>query len=250
MSLAPGVQAPELARFGRVITADLADLPALKRACQGIDTVLHLAAAAAPDTPWDTLLQANIVGTYNLFLAAKAAECRRVIYASSIHAISGYPAGRQVHADEPVNPGDLYGVSKCFGEAMARYMALQQDLSSIVLRIGAFQPIEAARQPESISMMDAFVSQRDLTHLIELSIDDESLQFAIIHGLSRNVFNRMDITEAYELLGYCPVDDFAREHPDLSDLELAERLSLHSEQSGQQPGIRHELEDVREGADR
>jgi hypothetical protein len=147
---------------------------------------------------------------------------------------------------DPVNPGDLYGVSKCFGEAMARYMALQQGLSSIVLRIGAFQPLEAARKPESISMMDAFVSQRDLAHLIELCIDDESLQFAILHGLSKNAFNRMDITEAHELVGYRPVDDFTREHPDLSDLELAERLSLHSEQSGQDSGIREDLAEVRQ----
>jgi NAD(P)-dependent dehydrogenase (short-subunit alcohol dehydrogenase family) len=240
----PGDDRPEMGRFGQLVWADLGDRAALAEACRGMDTVLHLAAAAGPETPWETLLEANIVGTYNVFVAAKAADCRRVIYASSIHAISGYPPGRQVQADDPVNPGDLYGVSKCFGEAMARYMAQQQGLSSIVLRIGAFQPLEAARQPESIPMLDAFVSPRDLAHLIELCIDDDTLQFAILQALSDNAFNRMDITEAKELLGYAPVDDFTREHPDLRHLEIAEKLQTHSEQGGQEPGIREELEEL------
>lgn len=246
LMLSPGGDSGTLDGRGEIVEADLSDLNALAGVCRGMDTVVHLAAAADPDTPWDALLQANIIGTYHLFVAAKAAACRRVVFASSIHAISGYAAGRQVQADDPVNPGDLYGVTKCFGEAMARYMAQQQDLSAIVLRIGAFQPLRAARQPESMPMLDAFVSRRDLIHLIELSIDDESLQFAIVHALSANAFNRMDITEARELLGYAPVDDFTREHPELGGLRIAERLQTHSEQGGrQEPGIREELEEAR-----
>src|SRR5207237_718422 len=114
-------------------------------ACAGIDTVLHLAASASPSSTWDVVLNANIVGTYHAFVAAKVARCRRVIYASSIHAVSGYPADVQVHTTDPVNPGDLYGVSKCFGEAMARYMAEQEGLSAIALRIGGFQPASFAK---------------------------------------------------------------------------------------------------------
>ncbi len=98
-----------------------------------------------PIALWKDLLEANIIGTYNVFVAAKAAGVRRVIYASSIHAVSGYPADVQVKTTEPVNPGDIYGVSKCFGEALARYMAEKEGVSAIALRIGAFQPLEAAR---------------------------------------------------------------------------------------------------------
>lgn len=247
MTVQPGEDQSRLSSFGRVMAVDLSDLDGLLEACRGVDTVVHLAAAADPDTPWSTLLPVNIIGTYNLFVAAKAAECRRVIYASSIHAISGYPAGRQVHADDPVNPGDLYGVSKCFGEAMARYMAQQQGLSAIVLRIGAFQSLELARRPENIHLLNAFVSQRDLTQLIARCIDEDQLQFAILHALSNNVFNRMDISEARELVGYAPVDDLAREHPELMELQLAERLDPHSEMRGQAPGIRGELEETEAG---
>ena len=102
-----------------------------------------------PQTLWSrAVLQNNVVGTYHLFAAAKAAGCRRVVYASSIHAVSGHPPDAQVGPDDPVNPGDLYGVSKCFGEALARYMAEQEGLSAIAVRIGAAQPPEWQRDPK------------------------------------------------------------------------------------------------------
>src|SRR5215211_4683915 len=77
-----------LRQFGELVPADLSDLERLKELCAGVDTVLHLAAAAEPESTWEQLLPANIVGTYNMMVAAKHAGCRRLIYASSIHAVS------------------------------------------------------------------------------------------------------------------------------------------------------------------
>src|SRR5438477_6137422 len=172
--------AASLQAYGEVVAGDLGDLDRMKELCRGVDTVVHLAADASPSATWHSLLHANIIGTYHAFVAAKAAGCRRVIYASSIHAVSGYPPDVQVKTNEPVNPGDMYGVTKCFGEALGRYMAEQEGLSVIALRIGAFQPLEAARQEGSIGMLDAFVSQRDLNQLIERCIDVESIRFPIL----------------------------------------------------------------------
>ncbi len=217
-----------LSEYGDVVTADLGDLDSLKHACEGIDTVVHLAGEASPNADWPDLVKANIVGTYNLFVAAKACGCRRVIYASSIHAVSGYPADVQVKSNDPVNPGDLYGVSKCFGEALARYMAEQEGLSSIVIRIGGFQPREAAKGDTGVSMLDAWVSQRDLDQLIRRCIDVESLQFAIFNGLSDNRFKRLDISNARELLGYLPQDDTTQVNQELRPLKLDARVSSHS----------------------
>jgi hypothetical protein len=174
-------------------------------------------------------------------VAAKAAGCRRVIYASSIHAVSGYPVDVQVKTKEPVNPGDLYGVSKCFGEAMGRYMAEQENLSVIAIRIGAFQPAEAARQEKSIFMMDAWVSQRDLTQLIQKCIETKNIRFAIFHGLSDNSFKRLDISDARELVGYKPQDDLTRENPKLKNLKLEDALPAHAQEDGGKSGIREEL---------
>ncbi|MDQ5851127.1 MAG: NAD(P)-dependent oxidoreductase [Chloroflexota bacterium] len=234
--------AEALRSFGEVVAGDLGDLEGMKELCSGIDTVLHLAADPSPSATWQSLLPNNIVGTYHAFVAAKAAGCRRVIFASSIHAVSGYPPDVQVKTSEPVNPGDLYGVTKCFGEAMGRYMAEQEDLSVIALRIGAFQPLERAREESSVSMLDAFVSQRDLNQLIQRCIDVENVKFAILHGLSNNRFKRLDISDARQLVGYDPQDDLTEENPRLKTLNLSETVSAHNLSGDeQQSGIREEL---------
>jgi dTDP-4-dehydrorhamnose reductase len=235
--------APEALRaFGEVVTGELTDLARLKEHCRGIDTVVHMAGEPDAGATWQGLLDANIVGTYNVFVAAKAAGCRRVIHASSIHAVSGYPPDIQVKTSDPVNPGDLYGVSKCFGEALARYMAEQEGLSAITLRIGAFQPLETARREDSVRLMDAFVSHRDLNQLIERCIDVENLQFAIFHGLSEGRFKRLDISDARELVGYDPQDDLTRENPRLKDLRLNETVIAHSLRDGtKESGLRDDL---------
>lgn len=228
--------------FGEVVVGNILDLERMKELCRGIDTVVHLAANAGPSATWDSVISVNITGTYNTFVAAKAAGCRRVIYASSIHAVSGYPSDVQVKTSEPVNPGDLYGVSKCFGEALARYMAEKEGVSAICLRIGAFQPIEAAREAKGIGMLDAWVSQRDLNQLIEKSIDVENLKFAILHGLSDNRFKRLDISDARELVGYRPQDDLTEVNEKLKGLKLNEKVAAHNLTDGQQKsGLRNEL---------
>ncbi len=237
-------EAQQVKAFGDLVEGDITNLEQLKTLFQGVDTVVHLAADPSPSATWQSVRDINITGTYNTYVAAKAAGCRRVIYASSIHAVSGYPADIQVKTSEPVNPGDLYGVSKCFGEAMGRYMAEQEDLSVIAIRIGAFQPIENARKEQSLAMIDAFVSWRDLNQLIQKSIDVENVKFAILHGLSNNRFKRLDISDARELVGYEPQDDATAENPALRDLHLADTVSSHSMQDDSaKSGLREELGD-------
>lgn len=219
--------AKKLSAWGEVVEANLDDRSRLIALCQGMDTVVHLAADPSPDAAWDSLLQANIVGTYNLMSAARVAGVKRVVYASSIHAVSGYPPDVQVKTSEPVNPGDLYGVSKCFGEALGRYFAEQEGMSVIALRIGAFQPLREAADPHNANLLDAFVSRRDMNQLIVRCVDDETLRFAIFHGLSNNRFKRLDLSDARALLGYEPHDDLAAENPQFKHTALAEEPETH-----------------------
>jgi dTDP-4-dehydrorhamnose reductase len=238
----PKDDAGKIEKFGEVVTAELSDLDRLKELFRGVDTVLHLAANASPSAEWQSVRDDNITGAYHTFVAAKAAGCRRVIYASSIHAVSGYPPDVQVKTSEPVNPGDLYGVSKCFGEALARYMAEKEGVSAICLRIGAFQPEENARKESGVKMLDAWVSQRDLNQLIQKCIDVENIKFAILHGLSDNRFKRLDISDARELVGYQPQDDLTEVNVKLKDLNLSEAVSAHNVMDeGQKSGIRNDV---------
>lgn len=224
----PGDEAAgKLAQWGEVMEAELGDRARLIELCQGMDTVVHLAGDPNPNANWDHLLDANIMGTYNLMKAARAAGVRRVVYASSIHAVSGYPPDVQVKTNEPVNPGDLYGVSKCFGEALGRYFAEQEGMSVIALRIGAFQPLNVAAEPDSANLLDAFVSRRDLNQLIVRCVDDRTLQFAIFHGLSNNRYKRLDLSDARALVGYEPRDDLAMENPQFKNTALAGKPETH-----------------------
>ncbi|HEX7010946.1 MAG TPA: NAD(P)-dependent oxidoreductase [Phycisphaeraceae bacterium] len=194
--------------FGRIVTADLADLDHLKTLLAGQDTVVHLAADPRVDAPWDSVLANNIIGTYHLYEAARHAGCRRVIFASTIHAVEAYPPSLQIQPDHPVNPDSLYGVSKCFGEALGRYMSTQHGLSVIAIRIGHFRPPhKMPTDPAKRNTAVDYVSSRDLIQLIQRCIDDETLRFAIVHGLSHNRFNRLSIQETCDLLGYAPQDD-------------------------------------------
>jgi UDP-glucose 4-epimerase len=234
-------QAEAIRSFGEIVQGDLSDLDAMKSFCAGIDTVVHMAGNPDAAATWKPLLDTNIIGTYNTMVAAKAAGCRRLIFASSIHAVSGYPREVQVKTSEPPNPGDLYGVTKAFGEALGRYMAEQEGLSVIALRIGGFQTVENAMKESSISMADAWVTDRDLNQLIQRCIDNESLRFAIFHGLSNNAFNRLDISDARELVGYEPQDDCFALNPKLGPLNMANIVYKHSVDRPERSGIRDDL---------
>jgi nucleoside-diphosphate-sugar epimerase len=190
---------------------DLVERDACERACEQIDTVVHLAADANPAAPfYESLLDNNIKATYNLFSAAKEHGCRRVIFASSAWVMGGYAPDVQLPPDAPTRPVNLYGVSKCFGEAIAAYFAQAEGLSSIVVRIGAYDDGDAdnwLRRSPSMRELSTYVSARDLHQLLIRCIEAPPIGFAIVHGLSENRFKRLDLTATRDLVGYAPQDD-------------------------------------------
>ncbi|MFI9383708.1 NAD-dependent epimerase/dehydratase family protein [Kutzneria sp. NPDC052558] len=182
------------------VPADLVDGEALARACEDVDTVVHLGADPRLDADWDSLLPNNIIGSRNLFAAAAEAGCRRVVFASSVHAVSGYPAGKQISADDHVNPGNLYGVTKAFGEALGRYYAEQRGLSVIALRIGAFHT--EGTQPDPQPYNDFLhLAETDLYRIIVRAIEVRGVRFAVVNAISDQVGGRLDMTATRELLG-------------------------------------------------
>src|SRR5215472_2577002 len=133
-----------LAQGHEVYRLEVADLESCQHACQGIDTVVHLAADANPTADFtSSLLPNNILGTYNIFRAARDQGCRRVIFASSGQVVLGYPSDVQLQPESPIRPINMYGVSKSFGEAVAAYFAFAEGLSSIAMRIGAYDSSRA-----------------------------------------------------------------------------------------------------------
>lgn len=187
---------------------DVADLGAMREICQGIDTVVHLAANPNFQATWDELYQGNIAGAYSIFQAAHEAGCRRLIFAGSGHAVYGYPEEVQVHPDMPPRPLNLYGVSKVWGEALGRYYADQKGLSTICLRLGWVLDAENMQLGPKNKNLSIVLTYADMGQMFARCIDaPDELRFAIFNAVSDNRWKRLDISQAREVLGYAPQDD-------------------------------------------
>jgi uronate dehydrogenase len=205
------------------IPADLTDLAAVERAMQGIDCVVHLGGVPREDA-WEPILQSNIVGTYNVFEAARKHGVQRVVYASSNHVIGFYRAGRAVGTDEPVRPDSRYGVSKAFGEALARLYVDKYAMSLACLRIGSFR-----ERPQSARQLATWVSPRDLTQLVRRCIDAPKYGFLVLYGVSNNTRSRWKNPHA-ALVGYAPQDnaeDYAAEFGDATTGNGSPEAAFH-----------------------
>src|SRR3974390_3729215 len=129
------------------IRADLNDYSQVEKIVDGIDGIIQLGGISV-EAPWDTILNANIVGCYNLFEAAHRAGVKRVVFASSNHAIGFYPRSQRIGVDVRVRPDSRYGVSKAFGEALGSLYADKHGLRVTCLRIGNILDAPAdARRP-------------------------------------------------------------------------------------------------------
>src|SRR5258707_11240541 len=111
-----------------------------------IECGVHLAGASV-ESPWDRVLPLNIEGCYKTFEAARRQGVKRVIFASSNHAVGFHRRERFIDNTVLPRPDTRYGVSKVFGEAVGRLYAHKYGLSVACLRIGPFRtpdrPIEA-----------------------------------------------------------------------------------------------------------
>ncbi|WP_335870822.1 NAD-dependent epimerase/dehydratase family protein [Bacillus sp. 2205SS5-2] len=192
-----------------VIPLNVSDLNACQEALKGIDIVIHLAGDPSPDADfYQSLLENNIKGTYNIFRASKDNSVSKVIFASSAQTIENYPLDYQIHPFSPVRPKNMYGVSKCFGEAVAAYFAYTEGLQSIAIRIGAYDDYKEGLDNLSARDMSAYLSPRDFNDLLLQSLAATDLSpFSILHGVSNNRFKRLNLEETKGLVGYSPKDD-------------------------------------------
>jgi nucleoside-diphosphate-sugar epimerase len=196
--------------------ADVADYDAIRPAFDGVDAVVHLAAAAAVESSWDDVLRSNIVGTRNVFEAARDAGVPHVVFASSNHVIGGYERDGRPQIFEPDDdrlydehvdprPDSLYGVSKGFGELLGRFYSDTHGLRVICLRIGwvrsTDEPPHDHPQAEAI-----WLSHRDCAQLFAKAIDADNVHWAVAYGISDNPRAFWDLRSARELLGYRPED--------------------------------------------
>jgi uronate dehydrogenase len=203
------------------IPAELTDLAAVGRAVAGMDGIVHLGGFSV-EGPWDTILNANIVGCYNLFEAARRARVRRVVFASSNHAVGFYPRRRKIGTDVPVRPDSRYGVSKAFGEAVGALYAYKHGMRVTCLRIG-----NVADAPVDRRRLAIWVRPEDLAQLVRIGLDHPDIRYEIFYGASDNERAWWDNATAYKY-GYRP--QFRSE--DFRDDALAAQAGLPADPVG------------------
>ena len=211
--------------------ADIANLNDIMPAFAGIDAVVHLGADPSPRASWESVLSNNLIGTRNVFEAARLAGVKRIVFASSNHVVGNYPLrqdpykaiydGRLSEVRRPfaplttelLRPDSYYGVSKAFGESLGSYFHEEYGISVVCLRIGwVMTPDDPSFSPAALSL---WLSHRDAAQLIRRSIEaPQSVGFAILNGESDNALSIWDIDATRRVLGFEPQDGAGEEWTD------------------------------------
>lgn len=202
--------------------SDLSDIDSLSKSFEGMHTLVHMAADPNTEAPWESVLENNICGTYNVLEASKRAKVQRVIVASTIQVSTGHfretepykhiangnfdnvPDGfeslKTTEASWPVN---LYAASKVFAETLARVYSSSSGLSCLCIRIGAVNAGD--EHPEHLNSL--FCSRNDMGRLAEHCIlAPESLKFEVYYAMSDNKHLWVDLKNAKQSLGFVPED--------------------------------------------
>ena len=183
----------------RYVCADLEHFDAIHTLLDGADMVVHFG-AIGDEAPFETILGPNIIGAYNVWEAAHRCGVRRVVYASSIHAVGMHARQDFIGIDAPHRPDTFYGLAKCFAEDLARMYWDKRGLEAVCLRILSCAKVNNARA------LGTWLSYDDLIQLVTRAIDTPTTGFSVIYGVSANDRAPVDNSKA-GFLGFRPKDN-------------------------------------------
>ena len=181
------------------VKADLESLDAMMSLLEGADMVVHFG-AYVDEAPFEKLLGPNFIGAYNVWEAALQQGLRRVVYASSIHAVGMHPKNEFIGTDAPHRPDTFYGLAKCFAEDLASMYWDKRGLESVCLRILSCAQVTNPRA------VGSWLSYDDLIQLVEKSVSTPVTGFTVAYGVSNNDRAPVDNSNASHL-GYKPKDN-------------------------------------------
>ena len=182
------------------VQGDIANMDDMLRATEGVDAFVHLGGYSV-EGAWDDILNANIIGCYNAFEAARRNGVKRVLFATSNHAVGFYRRDQVIDDHVYIKPDSRYGVSKVFGEALGSLYADKYGMEVFCMRIGnvGTRPIDKRR-------LSIWISPRDMAQLVTIGIEHPGIRFEIVYGVSGNRRSWYDNANALRL-GYRPADD-------------------------------------------
>jgi uronate dehydrogenase len=197
--LSDRVEATDLQQNEEMIVCELGDYDAVMALTKDVDAIVHFGGAPL-ETDFETIHDSNIRGSYHVYEGARKNGARRVIYASSVHAIGYHEMTAQIDADSPVRPDSLYGVSKNFVESLSRLYWDKFGIESLCLRIFSSFPEPADRR-----MLWNWLSFADCVQYVERGLIAPYVGHTIGHGLSDNRLRPVDDSKAGHI-GFSPKD--------------------------------------------
>jgi uronate dehydrogenase len=183
-----------------IFQGDVADADLMMEITRDVDMVIHLGGQSIEGT-WESVLNSNIVGFYNMYEGCRKNGVKRLIWGSSNHAIGFFPREQVIDASVYPRPDSNYGVSKVFGEAVAQYYWDKFNFETVSIRIGSCFP-----KPVDRRMLSTWLSYPDFTHLIERCLTAPRVAHTIIYGVSDNDSKLWDNHMAAHI-GFRPKDN-------------------------------------------
>jgi uronate dehydrogenase len=184
----------------KFVRADISKMADALRITRGVDAVVHLGGYSV-EGPWEGILNANIIGCYNVFEAARRNGVKRILFPTSNHAVGFYRRDQTIDHRVYIKPDSRYGVSKVFGEALGSLYADKYGMEVFCMRIGNVNAMPIDKRRLSI-----LFTPRDLAQLVTIGIEHPDIRFEIVYGISRNKRAWYDNSNAFRL-GYKPQDD-------------------------------------------
>ena len=183
-----------------VMHGDLRDPAVVDRLLDGVDVLIHFAGTSV-ERPLPEIIENNLRALVEVYEGARRQGVRRVVFASSNHAIGMYPVTEHLTLDCALRPDGFYGLSKVWGEALARMYWDKHGIESICVRIGSC--LERPTEPRHLS---TWFGHRDLLHFLDRCIEAEDVGFLTVWGVSANTRSWWDNSGA-ERLGYQPTQN-------------------------------------------
>ncbi|SLN56465.1 NAD-dependent epimerase/dehydratase family protein [Pseudooctadecabacter jejudonensis] len=182
------------------VQADCASLDAVLPLMEGADIAVHF--ASIPDErPFEDLLGPNYLSSYNVWEAGHRHGVKRVIYASSVHAVGMVENAAGADLDVDHAPDTFYGLAKCFTEDLGKLYWTKRGMESVHLRI-----FSCTEEPQNPRALRTWLSYDDLRHLVDCAVKATTTGFTCIWGLSNN--DRAPVNNAKAaFLGYHPKDN-------------------------------------------
>jgi uronate dehydrogenase len=186
---------------------DLRDPAAVDRLLAGADVLIHLAGTSV-ERPFDEVLQNNLIGLHQIYEGARRHGVRRVVFPSSNHAIGMHGVEEQLDPACAFRPDGFYGLSKMWGEGLARLYWDKHGVESVCVRIGSALP-----RPTEPRHLSTWFGHDDLVQFMTRCIETPRVGYVVAWGVSNNRRSWWTPT-ACAPLGYQPVqdaEDFAAE---------------------------------------